>query len=173
MSRLHDLTALQQAAAVRARRVSPRELVEHYLGRIEALSERIGAFVTVTGEAALDAAAEAERAVLAADSTGAGLPPLHGVPIGIKDLTSTAGVRTTFGSKAMADNVPVVDDYVVSKLRAAGTISLGKTNTPEFGAPCYTEPDIAPPARTPWDLARSAGGSSGGAAAAVAAGLLP
>jgi amidase len=173
MSRLHGLTALQQAAAVRAREISPRELVEHYLGRIEEHSERLGAFVTVTPDAALAAAAEAERAVLAAGDGGTGLPPLHGVPIGIKDLANTAGVRTTFGSKVMADNVPVVDDHVVTKLRAAGTISLGKTNTPEFGAPCYTEPDVAPPARTPWDLTRSAGGSSGGAAAAVAAGLLP
>src|SRR5262249_9459781 len=100
-------------------------------------------------------------------------PRLHGVPTAIKDLSLTAGVRTTFGSTAYADFVPPVDDYLVGKLRAAGTISLGKTNTPELGLPCYTEPLVAPPARCPWDTGRAARGSSGGAAAAVAAGLLP
>ena len=91
----------------------------------------------------------------------------------VKDLNLTAGVRTTFGSAVFADSVPDVDDHVVSLLRDAGTVLLGKTNTPEFGLPCYTENAVAPPARTPWDLERMAGGSSGGAAAAVAAGLAP
>src|SRR5262249_60086861 len=100
-------------------------------------------------------------------------PRLHGVPTAIKDLSLTAGVRTTFGSTAYADFVPPVDDYLVGKLRAAGTISLGKTNTPELGLPCYTEPLVAPPARCPWDTGRSAGGSSGGAAVAGAARLGP
>jgi amidase len=95
------------------------------------------------------------------------------VPTAIKDLNLTAGTRTTLGSTLFRDFVPPVDDNVVTLLRRAGTISLGKTNTPEFGLPCYTENAIAPPARTPWDPTRSAGGSSGGAAAAVAAGLVP
>jgi amidase len=168
-TQLHDLTALEQAAAVRAREVSPTELVEHSLARIEALDAGIGAFITVTAERARAAAARADRAVV----DGAHLPPLHGVPTAIKDLNNTAGVRTTFGSAVLADFVPDVDDAVVTALEAAGTISLGKTNTPEFGFPCYTDNDVAGPARCPWDLSLLAGGSSGGAAAAVAAGLLP
>ena len=95
------------------------------------------------------------------------------MPTAIKDLNPTAGVRTTFGSAAFADYVPEVSDDVVLPSRPPGMASLGKTNTPEFGSPCYTEPDVAPPAVTPWDRTRTAGGSSGGAAAAVAAGLVP
>lgn len=169
MSELHDLSACDQAAAVRRREVSPVELVDHYLDRIDRLNADLGAFVTVCDEAARDQAKEAERAVLA----GSDLPPLHGVPTAIKDLNLTAGVRTTLGSATYADFVPPVDDHVVTLLRQAGTISLGKTNTPEFGLPCYTEPAVAPPARTPWDPQRLAGGSSGGAGAAVAGGLVP
>jgi amidase len=160
MDDLHDLTALEQGAAVRAGEVSPGELVEHYLDRIDRLSDRLGAFVTVT-------AVEAR----AAQPTGTGL--LVGVPTAIKDLNNTAGIRTTFGSPTFADHVPTFDDEVVARIAGAGMISLGKTSTPEFGSPCYTEPEGAPPAVTPWDLTRMAGGSSGGAAAAVAAGLVP
>src|SRR4051812_42162300 len=169
MARLHDLTALEQAAAVRAGDVSPSELVEHYLARIAAHDAGLGAFVTVTPERARAAAAAAERQI----SGGGELPPLLGVPTAIKDLNSTAGVRTTFGSRVTADFVPDVDDAVVTLLASAGTISLGKTNTPEFGFPCYTDNDLVGPARCPWDPARLAGGSSGGAAVAVAAGLVP
>jgi amidase len=169
MSELHDLTLLEQAAAVRDRSVSPVELVRHYLERIERLSDTVGAFVTVTGDSALESARAAERAV----GDGEDLPPLHGVPTAIKDLNLVAGVPTRFGTAAWPAQDFGIDDAVTTKLKAAGLISLGKTNTPEFGLPCYTETDIAPPARTPWDLDRSAGGSSGGAAAAVAAGLVP
>ncbi|MBV9485800.1 MAG: amidase [Frankiaceae bacterium] len=168
MSELHDLTLLEQAAEVRQRSVSPVELVEHYLERIDRLNDALGAFVTVTADLALDAAKRAEAAI--GDEA---LPPLHGVPTAIKDLNLTAGVPTRFGTTAMPPVDAGVDDFMVSKLKSAGLISLGKTNTPEFGLPCYTEPDVAPPARTPWDLDRSAGGSSGGAAAAVAGGLVP
>jgi amidase len=169
MTALHDLTALEQAAAVRRRQTSARELVDHYAGRLAVQDAAVGAFVTTTLDAAREQADAADAAVAGRDD----LPPLHGVPIGIKDLNLTAGVRTTLGSRAFEANVPQVSDTVVVRLRDAGTISLGKTNAPEFGLPCYTEPDVAPPARTPWDLTRSAGGSSGGAGAAVAAGLLP
>ncbi|WP_116451352.1 amidase [Blastococcus litoris] len=169
MTQLHDLTALEQAAAVRAKEASPTELVEHALGRIEALDPGLGAFLTVTPERAREAAVRAE-AVL---REGGELPPLLGVPTAIKDLNNTAGVRTTFGSAVMADFVPTVDDAVVTKLAAAGTISVGKTNTPEFGFPCYTDNELAGPARCPWDPTRLAGGSSGGAAVAVAAGMVP
>lgn len=166
MAELHDLTALEQGAAVRRREVSPIELVDHYLERIERLSDQVGAFVTVTDELAR------KQALLAQDRAGEG-GPLFGVPTAVKDLNLTAGVRTTFGSAVFADFVPDVSDEVVLRLEAAGTISLGKTSTPELGTPCYTEPDVAPPSRTPWDLERMAGGSSGGAGAAVAAGLVP
>jgi amidase len=170
MSPLHDLSLLEQAAALRSREISPVDLVTHYLARIDALSDIVGAFVTVTPELAMDAARAAEQALA---DPAADLPPLFGVPTAIKDLNLTAGVPTRFGT-SIRDGLDLgIDDAVVTRLKAAGLISLGKTNTPEFGLPCYTEPDVAPPARTPWDLDRSAGGSSGGAAAATAAGLVP
>ncbi|MGI8537831.1 MAG: amidase, partial [Mycobacteriales bacterium] len=169
MTSLHDLSALEQAGAVRCGETSALDLVEHYAARIERLDAAVGAFVTLTLDAARAQAKEEDAAVAA----GEDLPPLHGVAIGIKDLNLTAGVSTGFGSPVFAGFVPPLSDFVVDKLRAAGTVSLGKTSTPEFGLPCYTEPEGTPPARTPWDLTRSAGGSSGGAAAAVAAGLLP
>ncbi|MCW2773257.1 MAG: Amidase [Nocardioides sp.] len=162
MAALHDLTALEQGELVRRREVSPLELTEHYLERADRL-DSVGAFVTLTPELARERAA----------TLGAGTSPLRAVPTAIKDLHLTAGVRTTFGSAAFADFVPDVSDGVALSIEAAGMVSLGKTNTPEFGSPCYTEPDVAPPAVTPWDRTRTAGGSSGGAAAAVAAGLVP
>ncbi len=163
------------AAAIRATELSPVEITDHYLDRIDRLNEQVGAFYTVTAELAREQAAQAERAVTESrrgDGTAA-LPPLTGIPIPIKDLNMVAGVRMTFGSAVLADNIADQDDYVVAALRAAGIVITGKTATPEFGLPCYTETKIGPPARTPWDLSRSAGGSSGGAAAAVAAGLAP
>src|SRR4051794_21793779 len=169
MTQPHDLTLLEQADAVRRRDVSPVELVDHYLSRIERLNDEVGAFVFVAPDQARAGAKDAESAL----SSGQDLPPLHGVPIAIKDLYLTADMPTSFGSGAFAPMELGIDEAFVTKLRQAGTISLGKTATPEFGAPCYTEPEGHPPARTPWDLTRSAGGSSGGAGAAVAAGLLP
>ena len=167
MSELHDLTALEQADAVRRREVSPLELVDHYLARVD----DVGAFVTRTPELARDRAAG-----LVAELSGdepADDEPLWGVPTAIKDLNLTAGVQTTFGSPVFADFVPEVSDAVTLAVESAGMVSLGKTATPEFGSPCYTEPEGLPPAVTPWDRTRMAGGSSGGAAAAVAAGLVP
>lgn len=171
MSDLHDLTALEAAAAVRRREVSPTELVEHALDRVERLDEQLGAFVTVTAERARAEAAAATQQVVEREPCE--LPPLHGVPTAIKDLNNVAGVPTKLGSAAFTDFVPTWDDAVVTLLRRAGTISVGKTSTPELGLPCYTETDIGPPARTPWDTTRLAGGSSGGAAAAVAGGFVP
>lgn len=172
VTQIHDLTALQQAAAIRAADLSPVQLTDHYLDRIERVNSQLGAYVTVTGELAREQAAAAEKAVRdAADP--AELPPFHGVPVPIKDLNMVAGVPVMLGSAAFDDLVGFADDTVVVRLRAAGTIMLGKTNTPEFGLPGYTETSVSIPARTPWDLRRSAGGSSGGAAAAVAAGLAP
>ena len=168
MTELHDLDATAQAALLRHREASSVELVRHHLERIDAHAETLGAFVTVTAEQALERAAEADRRLSEDDP-----PPFCGVPTAFKDLTATAGTRTTMGSVLMQDNVPTVDAYVVELVQRAGFISLGKTNTPEFGLSSYTDNDVIGPARTPWDLARNAGGSSGGAAAAVAARLVP
>jgi len=164
VAELHDLTALEQGDLVRRREVSPVELTEHYLERVHRL-DNVGAFVTITPEPALERA----RSLTPGEEDG----PLFGVPTAIKDLQLTAGVPTRFGSPAFADFVPDVSDAVTLALEAAGMVSLGKTSTPEFGSPCYTEPEGYPPAVTPWDGTRMAGGSSGGAAAAVAAGLVP
>ena len=176
MTEIHDLTVTELTAAIRAGEISPVQVTDHYLDRIDRLNEQVGAFYTVTGELAREQAAAAEQAVTAWRRDGepaGGLPPLTGVPVPIKDLNQVAGVRMTLGSAVYADFVPAEDDYVVTALRSAGIVITGKTATPEFGLPCYTETTIGPPARTPWDLTRSAGGSSGGAGAAVAAGLAP
>lgn len=169
MTEIHELTALEQAAAVRAGELSPVTLLEHYLDRIQRLDPRLGAFVTVAAEQALAEAARLQRA----GRPGADAPPLYGVPVAIKDLTAVRGMPTTRGSAVFAGRVDDADDLVVARLRAAGAIPLGKTATAEFGLTCYTEPAVSPPTRTPWDLSRSAGGSSGGSAAAVAAALVP
>jgi len=168
VTQIHDLSAREQAAAIRDRELSPVDLTEHYLNRIDRLGDEVGAFVTVTGEIAREQAKAAEKALGQGET-----PPLLGVPVPIKDLNMVKDVPMTLGSSAFDDFQGFADDHVVTRLREAGTILLGKTNTPEFGLPCYTENSVAPPARTPWDLSRSAGGSSGGAAAAVAAGLAP
>ncbi|ETK31355.1 amidase [Microbispora sp. ATCC PTA-5024] len=172
MAHIHDLTALEQAHAVRKRELSPVEITQHYLERIERLGPGVGAFVTVTADRALAQAREQE-ARLAGAADPADLPPLLGVPVPIKDLNLVKDVPIYFGSATYEGFVAPVDDSVVERLRDAGTIMLGKTSTPEFGLPCYTETYVNEPARTPWDPSRSAGGSSGGAAAAVAAGLAP
>lgn len=169
MSELHELDATDQAALLRSGGVSSVELVQHHLDRIATYGERLGAFITVTADRAIDQAKAADRR----RATGEDVPPMLGVPTAIKDLNSTAGITTTFGSAVMRDFVPQVNAYVVDLIEAAGLISLGKTNTPEFGLSSYTDNDLIGPARTPWDLDRNAGGSSGGAAAAIATGLIP
>ena len=168
MTGLHDLDAHAQAAALRAGEVSSVELVRHHLDRIDAHAGDLGAFITVTHERALARAAEADARLAAGDAA-----PFLGVPTAFKDLTATAGVTTTMGSALMRDQVPETDAHVVTLVERAGFVSLGKTNTPEFGLSSYTDNDVVGPARTPWDTSRTAGGSSGGAAAAVAARLLP
>ncbi len=172
MTEIHDLTVTELIAAIRSGELSPVQVTTHYLERTERINPAVGAFFTITADLATEQAAAAERLV-ARVADPALLPPLTGVPIPIKDLNMVAGVRQTLGSAAFADNVPDTDDHVSAALRAAGAVLTGKTATPEFGLPCYTETALGPPARTPWDLDRSAGGSSGGAAAAVAAGLAP
>jgi len=165
VAQLHDLTALEQGAAIARRELSSAELTEHYLARAEKLDAVVGAYAIRTPELAREQARAADARV-----GSEGLPPLHGVVIPPKDLNLVAGVRCRLGSLAM-DFVPDSDDHVVSLMRQGGLVFTGKTNTPEFGLPAYTESEVSPPARSPWDLDRSAGGSSGGAGAAVAAGL--
>lgn len=166
MAELHELTALALWQELQSGRVSPRELTEHYLDRIELLNPTLGAFVTVTREAALERADSVQNEV-------PHTAPLWGLPSGDKDLWQRAGVRTGFGSRLFAEFVPDVSDEIVETMDAAGTISLGKTNAPEFGLPAYTESLAEPPARNPWNPELGAGGSSGGAAVAVASGMLP
>lgn len=166
MFELHHLTALEQWEWLHGGRISPRELVEHYLRRIERLNPSIGALTVVDADRAL-ARAEALPELVASTA------PLWGIPFADKELVQRAGQLTTFGSRLFADNVPTESDDLARHLDDAGAISLGATAAPEFGMPSYTESLVAPPARNPFDLARGAGGSSGGAAAAVAAGLLP
>lgn len=160
---------LELARMVRDREVSPVELTELALARIEAMNRQLNAVVHVDADGARVAAKEAEGRVLA----GGDLPPFLGVPTAVKDLHLTAGMRTTFGTAAMAEFVPPFDAEHVRRLRASGLVFLGKTNVPEFGTVPYTESRLLGPARNPWDLARTPGGSSGGAAAAVASGMIP
>jgi Asp-tRNA(Asn)/Glu-tRNA(Gln) amidotransferase A subunit family amidase len=161
--------ATRLAAMIRAKDLSPVEVVDAVLARIEQLNPRLNAYCTVTAELARAAARQAEAAVL----RGAELGPLHGVPFSLKDLTPTKGIRTTFGSKIFEHHVPSEDAIVVERLRAAGGILLGKTNTPEFGCKGLTDNKVFGTTYNPWDLTRTPGGSSGGAAAAVAAGMGP
>jgi amidase len=168
---LHHLTAQEQRDWLQRGDITPTELTEHYLARIERLDGvnspgELGAFVTVTADAALE---RAQRLGAAGPTTAA----LWALPFADKDLVLRAGVPAKFGSRLMADFVPDTSDELVRVLDDAGGISLGKTNAPEFGLPSYTESLVAPPARNPYDLSLGAGGSSGGAAVAVSAGLLP
>jgi amidase len=163
---LHHLSALEQGEWLRLGRITPRELVEHYLGRIERHNTAVGALTVVEGERALARA----DALARLDARSA---PLWGIPIADKELVQRAGQRTTFGSRLRADHIAQTDDELVQHLDAAGAISLGATAAPEFGLSSYSESLVAAPARNPYDLSHGAGGSSGGAAAAVAAGLLP
>jgi amidase len=163
------MSATEQAALIRQRKLSPVELVELYLRRIEQLNPTFNCFVLITAEEALEQARVAEDALARQEE----LPPFHGVPISIKDILSTAGVETTRGSRAFAHEVPDYDDNDVARLKAAGFIMLGKTNTPEFAIYPWTEPELFGPTRNPWNTNLTPGGSTGGGGAALAAGLCP
>ena len=148
--------------------VRPREVAEFFLARIERTNQKLGAYMTVTAERALDDAARLE-----ASRSDAATLPLYGVAYSLKDLTPTVRIRTTIGSRNYADSFPPQEAVIAQRLKRAGGILLGKTTTPEFGGRPTTEGGLCPVARNPWNLEFNAGGSSGGAAAAVAAGLGP
>jgi Asp-tRNA(Asn)/Glu-tRNA(Gln) amidotransferase A subunit family amidase len=160
------MPATALAAAIRTKRVSPLELVNAVYARIHQINPRINAFCTLSEEQAHRAAKDAEAAVMRGDRLGA----LHGVPVSIKDLFLTRGVRTMYGSRIRENYVPEEDAPAVAKVLAAGSISIGKTATPEFGFKAVTDSPLTGITRNPWDLSKTSGGSSGGAGAAVAAG---
>jgi amidase len=157
--------AITLAGLLRRREVSARDVISAHIAQVEAVNGQVNALVTRTFEQALAKAAAADEAL----AGGAEVGLLHGLPVAHKDLVETAGVRTTFGSPLFADNVPDRDELLVTRMSGAGAISLGKTNTPEFGAGSHTVNKVFGATRNPYDLGRSAGGSSGGAAAALAA----
>jgi aspartyl-tRNA(Asn)/glutamyl-tRNA(Gln) amidotransferase subunit A len=163
------IPAGELAALIRARTISPVEVVEAVLARIERLNPALNCFAAVTAEEARDAAVAAEVAVM----TGEPLGPLHGVPVSIKDLVFTRRVATTGGSRLFADHVPEEDAVSVERLKGAGAIIIGKTTTPEFGHKGVTDSPLFGITHNPWNPALTPGGSSGGAGAAVAAGLGP
>lgn len=166
---LCTIPALELAAAIRRKELSPVELTDAVLARVEALNPKLNAFLAVDVDGARAAAKEAEAAVMRGDKLGL----LHGIPVSIKDLEPTSGLRCTYGSKFYEDNIADYDGLITERVKAAGGIITGKTNTPHYGHKDMTDNLLGEPCRNPWNLERTPGGSSGGAAAAVAAGMGP
>lgn len=162
-------TARDLAKAIKKRDLSAREVVETHLAQIKEINPQVNAIVSLNAEQALKDADKADEQLLAGDDVG----PLHGLPIAIKDIHNAKGFPTTCGSLALVDNIATEDDVLVERLRAAGVIIIGKTNVPEFAAGAHTFNEVFGTTRNPYDLSRTAGGSSGGAAVAVASGMLP
>ena len=162
-------TAHELAALIKSRAVSPVEVLDAHLAVIERVNPKLNAIVTLAVEAARASARAAEDAVIRGEALG----PLHGLPIGVKDVTQTAGIRTTYGSRLYADHVPDHDAEIVRRLKAAGAIVIGKTNTPEFAAGANTVNEVFGATRNPWNVKLSVGGSTGGGAAGLAAGMFP
>lgn len=163
------LSATELRERITSKKVSPVEIVSAALARAEALQPELNCFITLCGDEAMAAAREAERKVMAGERLGL----LHGLPVTVKDIVNTKGVKTTFGAVPYKDNVPTEDAVAVAKLRAAGAILIGKTTTPEFGSKCLTDSPLFGRTRNAWSVERSSGGSSGGAAVAVASGIAP
>ena len=166
---MNRLPARELARLVREKQASPVEILEAHLAAIERANPKVNAIVTLAAEQARAAARAAEAAVMRGEALGL----LQGVPVGIKDITPTAGIRTTWGSTLFADHVPAEDAEVVRRIKRAGGIVIGKTNTPEFAAGGNTVNRVFGATRNPWDLERSASGSTGGGAAALAAAMIP
>src|SRR5205807_4471368 len=162
-------TAVELASLIATSTVSPVEVLDAHLATIARVNPKLNAIVTLVANTAREQAKDAEAAVMRGDKLGA----LHGLPVVIKDITPTAGIRTTFGSPLFKDHVPTEDAEVVRRLKAAGAIVLGKTNTPEFGAGANTVNKVFGATRNPWNTALSASGSTGGGAAALAARMAP
>ena len=172
MTNLHELcflTAVELAQRIRTRDLSCVEVMEAHLLQIERVNPQVNAIVTLAPEQALERARAADAALQRGNDVG----PLHGLPVAHKDLVQTKGMRTTFGSPIYADFVPDVDDLIVTRIRNAGAIMIGKTNTPEFGAGSQTFNPVFGATRNPYDLSKTCGGSSGGAAVALACGMIP
>ncbi|MXY88766.1 MAG: Asp-tRNA(Asn)/Glu-tRNA(Gln) amidotransferase subunit GatA, partial [Dehalococcoidia bacterium] len=165
MSELWELTAHEAQDGLRARAFSAVELTESVLARVDAVEDRVNAYVTRTDELALDQAREADARFTAGTAT-----PLTGIPFAVKDLIVTKGVRTTAGSRMLGDFIPPYDSHVYEQIKRAGAVMVGKANMDEFAMGSSTEHSAYGPTRNPWDTARVPGGSSGGSAAAVAAG---
>src|SRR5256886_5725540 len=168
MSDLCFLTAVELAERIRRRDVSVTEVIQAHLAQIERVNPKVNAIVTLTAERALDEA-RAKDAALARGEAGG---PLFGLPVAHKDLVPTRGIRTTFGSPIYRDHVPDQDALLVERLRAAGAITFGKTNTPEFGAGSQTFNEVFGRTLNPYDPSKTCGGSSGGAALAPACGMV-
>jgi amidase len=162
-------SARELARLVRSRAVSPVEVLDAHVAAIERINPKLNAIVTLAAEQARDAARAAEAALTRGNDVG----PLHGLPVAVKDITPTAGIRTTFGSPLFKDHVPGEDAEVVRRLKAAGAIILAKTNTPEFATGANTVNALFGATRNPWNPALSPSGSSGGSAVAVATGMVP
>jgi amidase len=169
MSLDHYSSALGMAAAVRAKQISARELLELHLARIDAVNGDVNAVVSLDPERARESAAEADRQL----ASGAPVGALHGLPFAFKDTHAVAGWRTTYGSPIREDHVPEADELLVERVRGAGVVVVGRTNVPEFAAGSHTFNPVFGTTLNPWDLGRSAGGSSGGAAAALSTGMVP
>jgi amidase len=169
MAAFEDLSARELATAIRRKEISAQEALDAHYARIDAINPAINAVVTQCRERAYDEAARADDLT----TSGADLPPLHGVPMTHKDTNNTRGIRTTQGSPVFKDFVPDFDDVIIERFRAAGVISTGKNNVPEFGAGSHSFNEVFGTTRNPYDATRSAGGSSGGAAAAIAARIQP
>src|SRR5215475_8991233 len=168
-SSVHWMSAIEMARLIRAKKLSAREVLAEHLKQIERVNPKVNAIVTLATEMAGKAAARADEM----QARGAKLGPLHGLPAAHKDLRETRGIRTTFGSPLYRDYIPAENDLIVDRLQNAGAITLGKTNTPEFGAGSQTFNTVFGATRNPWDLTKTCGGSSGGAAVALACGLVP
>jgi len=166
---LCEMSAVELASRMARKQVSAREVMTAHLAHIERVNPKVNAIVTLVAEQAMAGAARADEAIMRRQPIGV----LHGLPVAHKDLVDTAGIRTTYGSPFYRDNVPTRDALIVTRMRAAGAITVGKTNTPEFGAGSQTFNTVFGPTRNPFDVTKTCGGSSGGAAVAVAARMLP
>jgi len=168
-SSVHWMSAIEMARLIRTKKLSAREALADHLKQIERVNPKVNAIVTLVPELASAAAAKADEM----QARGVMLGPLHGLPVAHKDLLDTRGIRTTYGSPLYKDNVPTEDDIVVERMQRAGAITIGKTNTPEFGSGSQTFNTVFGATHNPYDLTKTCGGSSGGAAVALACGLVP